>query len=329
MQETFAGVFNTGSDFATDGSQFDHLFADGETISIGVLDGRVMHTPGHTPASVTCVFGDAAFVGDTLFMPDFGTARCDFPGGDAKALFASIHKVLALPPETRLFMRHDYIPNGRDVLWETTVAAEKAENLHVRDGVDETEFVAMRTARDAKLDMPGMILPVFRSICGPATCHRLKPTAFPISNCPSMRYERRRVSSFNKRGISVESQGFKDMIASANAVIDSVSVHDALPLASDDGVVFVDVLEAAERVQGTIPGSIHAPRGFLEFIADPQGPMHKPELASGKRIVVFSASGGRSALATKTMVDMGLQNVANMAGGIAAWREAGGAIGAE
>ena len=124
-------------------------------------------------------------------------------------------------------------------------------------------------------------------------------------------------------------QGFKDMIAGANAVIDSVSVHDALPLASDDSVVFVDVREAAERAQGTIPGSIHAPRGFLEFIADPQGPMHKPELASGKRIVVFCASGGRSALASKTLVDMGIKNVANMAGGIAAWKEAGGAIAAE
>ena len=159
VQETFAGVFNAGSDFATDGSQFDHLFADGETISIGVLEGHVMHTPGHTPACVSYVFGDAVFVGDTLFMPDFGTARCDFPGGDAKALFASIHKVLALPPETRLFMCHDYMPNGRDVMWETTVATEKADNLHVRDGVNEAEFVKMRTARDAKLDMPGLILP--------------------------------------------------------------------------------------------------------------------------------------------------------------------------
>lgn len=159
VQETFAGVFNAGSDFATDGSQFDHLFADGETISIGVLEGRVMHTPGHTPACVSYVFGDAVFVGDTLFMPDFGTARCDFPGGDAKTLFASIHKVLALPPETRLFMCHDYMPNGREVMWETTVAAEKAGNLHVRDGVDEAEFVKMRDARDAKLDMPGLILP--------------------------------------------------------------------------------------------------------------------------------------------------------------------------
>ena len=118
-----------------------------------------MHTPGHTPACVSYVFGDAVFVGDTLFMPDFGTARCDFPGGDAKTLFASIHKVLALPPETRLFMCHDYMPNGREVMWETTVAAEKAGNLHVRDGVDEAEFVKMRDARDAKLDMPGLILP--------------------------------------------------------------------------------------------------------------------------------------------------------------------------
>ncbi|MEK9945814.1 MAG: MBL fold metallo-hydrolase [Alphaproteobacteria bacterium] len=159
VQETFAGVFNAGPDFATDGSQFDRLFADGDTIAIGVMEGRVMHTPGHTPSCVTYVFGDAAFVGDTLFMPDFGTARCDFPGGDAKTLYASIQKVLALPPETRLFMCHDYMPNGREVMWETTVAAEKAENLHVRDGISEDDFVKMRTERDAKLDMPVLILP--------------------------------------------------------------------------------------------------------------------------------------------------------------------------
>ena len=124
-------------------------------------------------------------------------------------------------------------------------------------------------------------------------------------------------------------QRFKDMIAGANAVIDTISVHDALTMVSDDDAVFVDVREAGERAQGTIPGSIHAPRGFLEFIADPQGPMHKPELASGKRIVVFCASGGRSALASKTLVNMGLKNVANMAGGIAAWTEAGGIIATE
>jgi rhodanese-related sulfurtransferase len=124
-------------------------------------------------------------------------------------------------------------------------------------------------------------------------------------------------------------QGFKGMIARANAVIDTITVHDALAMVSDDEAVFVDVREAGERAQGTIPGSIHAPRGFLEFIADPQGPMHKPELASGKRIVVFCASGGRSALASKTLVNMGLKNVANMAGGIAAWTEAGGIIATE
>jgi rhodanese-related sulfurtransferase len=124
-------------------------------------------------------------------------------------------------------------------------------------------------------------------------------------------------------------QGFKAMIARANAVIDTISVHDALTMVSDDKAVFVDAREAGERAQGTIPGSIHAPRGFLEFIADPQGPMHKPELASGKRIVVFCASGGRSALASKTLVNMGLKNVANMAGGIAAWKEAGGIIATE
>jgi rhodanese-related sulfurtransferase len=124
-------------------------------------------------------------------------------------------------------------------------------------------------------------------------------------------------------------QGFKAMIARANAVIDTITVHDALTMVSDDEAVFVDVREAGERAQGAIPGSIHAPRGFLEFIADPQGPMHKPELASGKRIVVFCASGGRSALASKTLVNMGLKNVANMAGGIAAWTEAGGIIATE
>jgi rhodanese-related sulfurtransferase len=127
----------------------------------------------------------------------------------------------------------------------------------------------------------------------------------------------------------MSAQGFKDMIARANAVIDTISVHDALTMVSDDDAVFVDVREAGERAQGTIPGSIHAPRGFLEFIADPQGPMHKPELASGKRIVVFCASGGRSALASKTLVNVGLKNVANMAGGIAAWKEAGGIIATE
>jgi glyoxylase-like metal-dependent hydrolase (beta-lactamase superfamily II) len=159
VQKVFAGIFNTGPDFATDGSQFDHLFADGDTFKIGAMAGRVMHTPGHTPACITYVIGDAAFVGDTLFMPDYGTARCDFPGGDAKTLYASIGKVLALPPGTRLFMCHDYMPGGRDVAWETTVADEKANNLHVHDGIEEAAFVKMRTERDKTLDMPVLILP--------------------------------------------------------------------------------------------------------------------------------------------------------------------------
>jgi len=159
VQEVFSGVFHTEPGFATDGSQFDHLFADGDTFKIGALEGRVMHTPGHTPACITYVIGDAAFVGDTMFMPDYGTARCDFPGGDAKTLYASINKVLSLPPETRLFMCHDYGPDGRDYAWETTVAEEKAKNIHVHDGVDEAAFVKMRTERDTTLDMPVLILP--------------------------------------------------------------------------------------------------------------------------------------------------------------------------
>ncbi len=159
VQETFKQVFNA-KDLRTDGSQFEHLFKDGEEFRIGGLTARVMHTPGHTPACVTYVIGDAAFVGDTLFMPDFGTARCDFPGGDAATLYRSIHKVLSLPAETRLYLCHDYKAEGRDAyVWETTVGEERAKNIHVRDGVSEEDFVAMRTARDAKLAMPVLILP--------------------------------------------------------------------------------------------------------------------------------------------------------------------------
>ena len=159
VQGVFKSVFNAEEQFSTDGRQFDHLFEDGEVFFIGELQARVMHTPGHTPACATYVIGDAAFVGDTLFMPDFGTARCDFPGGDARALFRSIGKILALPPETRLFLCHDYAPGGREYRWETTVAAERAENIHVREGISEDEFVNMRSARDKQLDMPQLILP--------------------------------------------------------------------------------------------------------------------------------------------------------------------------
>ena len=159
VQTTFKGVFNLGGDFATDGSQFDHLLGDGESFDIGAMRAEALHTPGHTPACATYVFGDAVFVGDTIFMPDFGTARCDFPGGDAATLYRSIQRILALPPETRLFMCHDYAPGGRAPAWQTTVAEERADNLHARDGVGEADFVALRNARDAAIDLPALILP--------------------------------------------------------------------------------------------------------------------------------------------------------------------------
>lgn len=159
VQDTFGKVFNEGTEFQRDGSQFDHLFGEGDTYRVGGMTCFAMHTPGHTPACMTHVMGDAAFVGDTLFMPDGGTARADFPGGDAGELYRSIRKVLALPQDFRLFMCHDYGPNGRDIRWETTVGEERAHNIHARDGVTEEEFVAMRTARDATLDMPKLIIP--------------------------------------------------------------------------------------------------------------------------------------------------------------------------
>ena len=167
VQRVFGALFNAGAAFVPDGRQFDHLFVDGETFSIGSLQARAMHTPGHTPACMTYVVSDgdgsnldqAAFVGDTLFMPDYGTARCDFPGGDARTLFRSINKVLSLPPETRLYMCHDYQPGGRDVQFTSTVAEERESNVHVRNGISEEEFVAMRSARDLTLGMPTLILP--------------------------------------------------------------------------------------------------------------------------------------------------------------------------
>ncbi|MGV0912155.1 MBL fold metallo-hydrolase [Martelella sp. FOR1707] len=159
VQDTFGKIFNEGTAFQRDGSQFDRLFGDGDSYQIGTMTAHVMHTPGHTPACMTHVIGDAAFVGDTLFMPDGGSARADFPGGDARTLYRSIKRVLALPPETRLFICHDYGPNGRDIAWETTVGSERAHNIHLRDGISEDEFVKMREARDATLSMPRLILP--------------------------------------------------------------------------------------------------------------------------------------------------------------------------
>lgn len=159
VQDTFGKIFNEGTEFQRDGSQFDQLFSDGDRYNIGGLTAYVMHTPGHTPACMTHVIGNAAFVGDTLFMPDGGSARADFPGGDARTLYRSIQRVLALPDEMRLFMCHDYGPNGRDIRWETSVAEEKTHNIHISGGVAEDEFVQMREARDATLAMPKLIIP--------------------------------------------------------------------------------------------------------------------------------------------------------------------------
>ena len=160
VQDTFGKLFNAGTGFATDGRQFDHLFHDGDTFRVGNIQARAIHTPGHTPACMTYVIGDAAFVGDTLFMPDYGTARCDFPGGDARTLYQSIQKLFALPGDTRVFMCHDYKAPGREeFLYETTIAAEREHNVHVHAGISEDQFVSMRTARDATLGMPTLILP--------------------------------------------------------------------------------------------------------------------------------------------------------------------------
>jgi glyoxylase-like metal-dependent hydrolase (beta-lactamase superfamily II) len=160
VQETFGKIFNEGTRFQRDGSQFDRLFEEGDTFTIGHLPGSVMHTPGHTPACLTYLIGDAAFVGDTLFMPDFGTARADFPGGSAEALYASIQRILALPEETRIFVGHDYKAPGRDVFaWETTVKEQRELNVHVGGGATAEDFVKMRTARDKTLGMPKLIIP--------------------------------------------------------------------------------------------------------------------------------------------------------------------------
>ena len=163
VQDVFGKLFNAGMRFADDGSQFDQLLSDGETFTVGALQAHAIHTPGHTPACMTYVVSDgaqtAAFVGDTLFMPDYGTARCDFPGGDARTLYRSINKVLSLPADTQLYLCHDYQPGGRPLQFVSTVAEQRAHNIHIRDGINEEAFVAMRTARDATLNMPVLMLP--------------------------------------------------------------------------------------------------------------------------------------------------------------------------
>lgn len=160
VQDTFGKVFNEGTEFQRDGSQFDRLFVEGDSVHVGQMRVDVMHTPGHTPACLTYVIGDAAFVGDTIFMPDFGTARCDFPGGSAETLWASVQRILALPDETRIFVGHDYKAPGRDVYaWESTVGEQKTRNIHVSAEKDKDDFVAARTARDETLAMPRLIIP--------------------------------------------------------------------------------------------------------------------------------------------------------------------------
>jgi len=159
VQNIFGKVFNAGTEFERDGSQFDVLLSDGDTYQVGSIDAKVLHTPGHTPACMAHVIGDAVFVGDTLFMPDGGSARADFPGGDARTLYQSIQKIFTLPDDTRMFICHDYMPGGRDVKWETTVGKQKRDNIHVGKGNSEEDFVAMREARDATLGMPTLIMP--------------------------------------------------------------------------------------------------------------------------------------------------------------------------
>lgn len=159
VQSVFAGVFNLEPGFRRDGSQFDHLMRDGESFQVGNIGAVALFVPGHTPACAAYLIGDALFVGDTLFMPDVGSARCDFPGGSAPVLYSSVRRLLSLAPQTRMFVCHDYPPEGRGPAWETTVAVQRARNIHLHDGVTEAEFVAMRTARDATLDMPALILP--------------------------------------------------------------------------------------------------------------------------------------------------------------------------
>ena len=160
VQKIFGEIFNEGQTFHTDGSQFDHLFKDGDTYTVGNINARAIYTPGHTPACMSHLIGDSLFVGDTLFMPDSGTARCDFPGGDAQLLYRSIHKLFDLPNETRAFMCHDYKASGRDEFaWESTISEQKEKNIHVNRSINEREFIEMRTVRDAKLSMPKLLLP--------------------------------------------------------------------------------------------------------------------------------------------------------------------------
>jgi glyoxylase-like metal-dependent hydrolase (beta-lactamase superfamily II) len=190
VQRTFKRLFGLGTDFEADGRQFDRLLADDEVLPLGSLEIRVMPTPGHTNDSVSFLVGDAAFIGDTLFMPDGGSARCDFPGGDAAELYASVQRLFALPPDTRVFVCHDYCPGGREPRCQTTVAEQRGNNMHLRDGVSETEFVAMRQARDATLDVPNLIIPAVQV--------NIRAGHFPPAETDGVRYLRVPVDVFGR-----------------------------------------------------------------------------------------------------------------------------------
>ncbi|MBV7258469.1 MBL fold metallo-hydrolase [Erythrobacter crassostreae] len=181
IQSVFGKLFNVDAQFRFDGSQFDHLFSDGERYKVGNIEAQAIHTPGHTPACMTHVIGDAAFVGDTLFMPDYGTARCDFPGGDASALYHSIQRIFELPEDTRIFLNHDYLPSGRsEYCWQTSVGEQKRMNVHIRDGISEAEFVAMRNGRDKTLSAPKLMIPSVQV--------NMRAGALPPAESNGMRY---------------------------------------------------------------------------------------------------------------------------------------------
>lgn len=320
VQKLWKRIYNYDDSFSTDGAQWDKLFADGERFTIGDLDVEVMLTPGHTLASIAYHVGDAVFVHDTLFQPDFGTARADFPGGDAHVLWKSIQRILALPDDTRVFTGHDYMPNGRAPAWESTVREQKAHNKHLKDGVSEKAFVAARQERDGKLPMPKLILQSLQV--------NIRGGRLPEAEGNGRRYLKIPIGAFDgvpwKKEKEMSIKSAKELVSAATGEIETLSAEEALKLRGDPNVTFVDVRESEEaRKTGKIKGATHAPRGFLEFHADPNSPNHIKELGSGKRLMLYCASGNRSALAAQTLKGMGVTNVAHVAGGFPALQKAG------
>ena len=321
VQKLWKEIYNYPDTFPTDGSQWDKLFVDGEGFKIGNCDAEVMFTPGHTLASIAYRVGDAIFVHDTLFQPDFGTARADFPGGDAHALWRSIQKILALPDENRVFTGHDYMPGGRQPTWESTVGQQKSENIHLKEAKTEAEFVALRQARDRKLPMPKLILQSLQV--------NIRGGRLPDPEANGRRYLKIPLGALEgapwNEGDHHELKSAKELVAEATAEVETLSADAAVNLMGDPNVVLVDVRETDERRKtGVLKGSVHASRGFLEFHADPRSPTHVTPLSSGKRLVLYCASGNRSALAAKTLKSIGIANVSHVAGGFSALQKAGG-----